>query len=196
MNELVVVDSVVMKLDIARTALAEAKTIQETKSVLDIAVAIEVYAKRQKLGEEAVQYATSIKVEALAQLGRMLRETPRNVGAKGIGTSAVPKEDYTPPTLSDMGLDKKTSKLAQDIASLPEDKIEAVKKGVVSITQARREQRRDESIKEVMDFPTSKYRVLYADPPWSYGDKLTENYGTAEYHYPTMSISELCVYRD
>jgi N6-adenosine-specific RNA methylase IME4 len=38
----------------------------------------------------------------------------------------------------------------------------------------------------------SKYRVLYADPPWSYGNKLTDSYGAAEHHYPTMSITELC----
>jgi len=37
-----------------------------------------------------------------------------------------------------------------------------------------------------------KYRVIYADPPWSYGNKLTEGYGAAENHYPTMSIDELC----
>ncbi len=26
--------------------------------------------------------------------------------------------------------------------------------------------------------PSSKYRVVYADPPWSYGDKLIEGYGS------------------
>ena len=122
-------DSVVAQLDIARTALAEAKTIQETKKILDIASAAEIYAKRQQLGEEAIHYANSIKVEALAQLGRMLKETPRNKGADGIiitGNKRVPVMDTT-PTLSDLGLDKKTSKLAQDIAEIPEEKFEAVK---------------------------------------------------------------------
>jgi N6-adenosine-specific RNA methylase IME4 len=37
-----------------------------------------------------------------------------------------------------------------------------------------------------------KYRVIYADPPWSYGDKLTDGYGTAENHYPTMPLKEIC----
>jgi len=40
--------------------------------------------------------------------------------------------------------------------------------------------------------PEDKYRVIYADPPWQYGDKLTEDYGVAEHHYPTMPIEELC----
>jgi hypothetical protein len=47
----------------------------------------------------------------------MLKETPRNKGASGImpitGNKRVPVMDGT-PTLAEMGLDKKTSKLAQD----------------------------------------------------------------------------------
>lgn len=130
-------DLVLAKLDTARFALSEAKTIQETKKILDVASAAEILAKRQKMGEEAISYATSIKVEALAQLGRMLKEMPKNEGGyagKYAGTELVPAYDI--PTLSDMGLDKKTSKLAQDIASLPDDKLEAVKKGTVAISRA------------------------------------------------------------
>lgn len=35
-----------------------------------------------------------------------------------------------------------------------------------------------------------KYNVIYADPPWRYGQKGLQ--GAAEKHYPTMSIDELC----
>ena len=38
-----------------------------------------------------------------------------------------------------------------------------------------------------------KYRVIYADPPWSYSQKMdTPNLGGAVKHYPTMSIEEIC----
>ena len=37
-----------------------------------------------------------------------------------------------------------------------------------------------------------KYKVIYADPPWKYNDKLIEGYGAADHHYPQMSIAELC----
>lgn len=40
--------------------------------------------------------------------------------------------------------------------------------------------------------PSGRYRIFYADPPWKYGDKLTENYGGTQYHYPSMTISDLC----
>ncbi len=129
-------DIVLQKLDTARTALAEAKTIQETKKIVDIAAAAEILARRQKLGEEAVTYATSIKVEALAQLGRMLKETPLHTGGRPTktGTKSVPVF----PTLEEIGLDKKTSKLAQDIASLPDEQLESVKRGVASLHEAQK----------------------------------------------------------
>lgn len=42
--------------------------------------------------------------------------------------------------------------------------------------------------------PEGVYRVIYADPPWEYGDKRTndEHSGSAESQYPTMSIDEIC----
>lgn len=43
---------------------------------------------------------------------------------------------------------------------------------------------------------TGKFRVVYADPPWHYGNagvvNDSDSYGRAERHYPTMSIEELC----
>jgi N6-adenosine-specific RNA methylase IME4 len=47
---------------------------------------------------------------------------------------------------------------------------------------------------EVHETPilNGKYRVICADPPWNYGNKLVEGYGAAENHYPSMTIKELC----
>lgn len=39
------------------------------------------------------------------------------------------------------------------------------------------------------------FRIIYADPPWSYGDSgatVDGSLGKAERHYPTMTIEELC----
>lgn len=75
------------------------------------------------------------------------------------------------------------------------------------LTKIRKEEKaaeRKTAIEEQMNRPRSsgyvdifdtenKYRVIYADPPWSYGDKQdTEKLGGAVKHYPTMSIEELC----
>ena len=44
-------------------------------------------------------------------------------------------------------------------------------------------------IKEVIHIQ-KKYNIIYADPPWNY--RLNKVQGSAEQHYPTMSIEELC----
>ena len=62
--------------------------------------------------------------------------------------------------------------------------------GAKSYIDAKRLNRRE----EVHSTPelTGKYRVIYADPPWSYGDKAPSYPGVAENHYPTMTLAELC----
>ena len=42
-------------------------------------------------------------------------------------------------------------------------------------------------------FPNKKYKIIYADPPWSYSNKVTGNHGGAGAvnHYNTMSLSDV-----
>jgi N6-adenosine-specific RNA methylase IME4 len=72
--------------------------------------------------------------------------------------------------------------------------VEGVKEGTTSVLQARREvTRRDK--REAPPLPSDKYRVVYADPPWSYGNSGVignDNYGHVQRHYPSMTIEELC----
>jgi len=70
---------------------------------------------------------------------------------------------------------------------------ERVKSGKMSIPQAKREIVKQER-REAPPLPSDKYRVIYADPPWSYGNSGAgiDNYGPAERHYPAMTIQELC----
>lgn len=117
-------DLVVMRLDRAKAMLMEAKDLQQAKNVADISKAAEVLAKEQKSSDEIIYYAQEIRVFAERRMGEILKETPRNEGAKGIGTSAVPKENRT-PTYSDMGIDKKQASRAQKLASIPEEEVKA-----------------------------------------------------------------------
>ena len=79
------------------------------------------------------------------------------------------------------------------------DQAEAIRRGEKTITRVQREIRQEEARAKIKDLPDGKYRVLYADPPWKYGDPmaiskdgLSESYGPADAHYPQMSIDELC----
>ena len=69
-------------------------------------------------------------------------------------------------------------------------KFAELKSGKKTIQQAKREIIQ-ENVKEQPELPTDKYRVIYADPPWNYGNSGLDDYGHAERHYPTMSIEEL-----
>jgi N6-adenosine-specific RNA methylase IME4 len=68
-----------------------------------------------------------------------------------------------------------------------------VKAGEKTITQARREITRAKVTAQAA-LPSNKYRVIYADPPWKYGDSRERLEGTtgASAHYPSMPITELC----
>lgn len=179
-------DLVLAKLDRARTALAEAKTIQETKHIIDIAISAEIFAKRQKLGEDAIYYATSIKIEALAQLGKMLKETPRNPGGRPSEVTCT-SEVQVIPTLPELGIDRKTSQLAQDIAELTEEQLDKIKEGKTTVknaTQKNKKQKAVEAIKlrseearnsdrwnlecaDIRDWNASRqYDFIITDPPY------------------------------
>ena len=88
---------------------------------------------------------------------------------------------------------------------------EQLRTGEMSINQAyksiKREellQKREDAIQEQIERPKTtnhidifttenKYRVIYADPPWSYNDKQNiEVLGGAEKHYTTMPLQDIC----
>ncbi len=132
---LVEADAVVVSMMRASSALAQAQTIQQTKKILDVAHAAEIYAKRQKLGEEAMGMAASIKVEALRKLGEMLKATPRAKGEILRGSISVPRGNDA-DTLAELGLTKKESAVAQKLAALPDEDFNQVRDGHVSIAKA------------------------------------------------------------
>lgn len=80
------------------------------------------------------------------------------------------------------------------------DVFDDITTGKIKVTEAKREMRHREA-SESRPLPTdNKYRVVYADPPWQYGNSGvindSDNYGRAERHYQTMSIDELCAMGD
>lgn len=191
-------DGVVAKLELARAALLEAQTVPEAKQVADAAAAVATYARRQRLGQEIIRHAQALSREALTKVGRLLQTTPRATGARGIGTSAVPHGNGTPPTLEELGLTRKEAMQAQQLAALAPDMWASVIAGTVTLTEARRQVRH--AARPAAVFPVGKFRVLYADPPWQYRDTragLGESQTTfwastaAADHYPTMTVEAL-----
>lgn len=140
-------DLIVSKVDRARSLLAEAKDAPAAKRVADMAHAAEVYAKRQKLSEEAIAYAHAVKIDAMRLLGEFLKREPKNKGTLKRGP-AVPKENsgQIPTRQELLGKDgRKVSSQAQKLAAIAESGnglFEEVRSGKKTIAQAEREVQR------------------------------------------------------
>jgi N6-adenosine-specific RNA methylase IME4 len=183
---------VVQRLREAERALARASRANQAKLIVDVATAQLVFAKRQKLGEDVIAYAFEIKTHALVRLGELLADVDMAVGGRPLKTG-TPKEPVL-PTLADLGVDKKTSAIAQRLAAFPPETREAIARRETTIAQAIRLQHRETM--HAVPLPPGQYRVVYADPPWHYGNSGVINdadgYGRAARRYPSMTIAELC----
>lgn len=202
-------DRVIQRLVEAEKALGFAVGIDQVKLVMDVAAAQEVFAKRQKLSEGVVGLAHSISIRALARLGELLSQLPRaRVGidpGPGRGNKAFPEGTLLAQnaTLADLGIDRKTSMVAQQLAALPLQIRDAIAQGEQSLTevlrttkQAERRQERVETINKISRSNTAldqsqTFPVIYADPPWRYEHVKTEN-RAIENQYPTMTLDEIC----
>lgn len=175
----------------ASQMLAEATTIQKAKELKDLALTAADWARRKGMGEEAIKHCRSYALMAERRMGEMLATTELQHGARGVGKSGVTLCNST-PTLAELGVTKRESVDAQTLASIQDEEFEKVLSGEKTVTQVKREKRREKVASETSELPSDKYRIIYADPPWRYGNKGLDSYGPAERHYPTMSIKELC----
>ncbi len=93
---------------------------------MDAAQAAEIFARRQKMSNETIRYATELKLDAERKLGEILRDTPKATGGQpyqSTGAALAPVAKPA-PTLADLGISKKTSARAQKLAGLSEETLE------------------------------------------------------------------------
>src|SRR5262245_42997664 len=163
-------DVVVETIKRATDLLAEAKTIQETKQVVDAAHAMKIYGERQKASEEAIARAHSLKVYAMAQLGKQIIEGQESGQILKQGESKVdhshgyiiPSENnIKKQSLSDLGIDPKLSAQSKQLAQLTPE--ELAKKAVTynPRKKSRKEKKRNKSIRAPqMKDPRAQYIQL------------------------------------
>jgi len=132
---------VIVELVNAEKSLLAATTIPKTKKVVDFARAAKVYAKEQGLSQSCIDLAHALHIHALSQLGDMLKIMEKNKGGgePGIGRAgrnAIPKKNCIPPTLKELGVDLKTSMVAQQLAGLPENVREQIARQEKTVKEA------------------------------------------------------------
>jgi len=183
----------------ATKMLAEVQTIDDAKNLMDLAALAKLYAKKHKLGNEAVNYAHGIQFEAEIKLGEILTQTEKNKGVELNGKdknnlSAIIHDDSR-PTLSELGISLNLSSESQALALLPEEEKEKVRKGKTSkknaISKNKNKEKQENKKYEIKELPTDIFEIIYCDPPWKYDFAETDN-RKIENQYPTMGIDEIC----
>jgi N6-adenosine-specific RNA methylase IME4 len=177
---LAVRDRQMILIDRARQALAEAASLKQVKAVLDAAAAAELYAKRQQLSDEVVGHAHSLRIDSLAKLGTMLSQMPKHHGGRPSKTRSGLEQVST---LASLGIDRKTSMMAQRLAELPVAMRRQVAARRCTLWTAVLAHRRAST--STPKLPRGKYRVILADPPWpaSKDRRPTD--------YPTMTLDAM-----
>jgi hypothetical protein len=99
-----------------RVALAEARDLRGIKEVRDKVHALSTYA-RDAQDKEALRELSEIHYLAALRAGELLRDMPKQNGARGIGKSGVVIDDST-LTLSRLGMSKDQSSRWQKLAAM------------------------------------------------------------------------------
>ena len=89
--------------------------------------------------------------------------------------------------------DRKTDLLSISRLS-PDHQMQVAQKilsGVNTVSEARR-QVLVETAPPPPQMPSNKYRVIYADPPWSYGNTQPDYFTEQRDHYMTMPLPDIC----
>lgn len=137
-------DSIITRVDRARLLLAEARDALSAKRVADLARAAEVYARRQRLADEAILSATAIKIDAMTLMGEFLTKAPKDAGGRPAKTGPQSGPVSRPPTLATVGITKNESSDAQALAGMRDtapDLYDRVRAGEVSVAAARAQAR-------------------------------------------------------
>jgi len=151
---------------------------------------------QQEWYQTLVDECKAIITEAVFNSRYALVEGYWNVGKLIKDTYKTRKDIYGKKIAQDLaesiGISERTVNYAcaayekyPDIGTLPEGKNISWNKLITKYLP--------EPKREALPLPDGKYQVIYADPPWCYGDKHDFNGTTgAETYYPSMTIEELC----
>jgi N6-adenosine-specific RNA methylase IME4 len=188
-------DLIITRLESCSRLLSECQTLDQAKSIATMAEAVRVYAQRSGASLQVINHAQTYKLLAERKLGELLEKTPKNSGGRPQGKTGSSREPVSAPTLSELGITKKVSVRAQQLARVSEEGIkakaeEATARGEVLsaravVTTVKR------ASKPIKPLPEGKFSVIYADPPWRYDAGTINPERDIENHYPTLTLDEI-----
>ena len=162
---------------------------------MDQAAAAKYFARKFALGEAAVSAAESVRITAQRMLGQYLRATPRAQPGPKPEIDTHGASNYKPATLKELNISPKLASASQRLADVPDDAFARVQSGEVKPSVALRDVKRSTLSTRIAALPEGKHRVIYADPPWKYGDErggIEKADTAAAAQYPTMPTTDIC----
>lgn len=194
----------IMLLGRAREALAEARTLDEVRTIRDKAEAVRCYARSAKLGLDIQNYAAEVRLRAERKAGVLLRELRLHGGDRK--SSSIDRN----LKLADLGIDRHESSRWQVTSTLPEkdfnsyvgectsarreltaagvlriSKVQLAKKSAVT----KKQRSRGNVVSSLDELKGQTFPCFYVDPPWPYDNQGTRA-ATSNY-YPTMSVDAI-----
>ncbi len=126
------------KLSAATHALAEAKTLDDVKHIMDIAEAARTYARAAKLGLEAANHAAEVKLRAERKAGELLGQLKRAPAGRPAENTRQPVGNFSEyrQTLEETSVEERTAQRWQAAATVPADIFE---EHVATVQQEQRE---------------------------------------------------------
>ena len=192
----------IIKFNELRNQLVSVIDLDEIKAIRDKAEALRSYCRVAGESFEAQQDCAEIKIRAERRAGELLGVMEKNKGG-GDHRSEHRSHDATGdmPTLSDLDITKSQSSRWQKIATISIQLFERFitdtrsKGKELTSAKALKLQRQTEAQSSngspvVIDVEPGKYRTIYADPPWKYGNQGTR--AATDNHYATLSVEEIC----
>jgi N6-adenosine-specific RNA methylase IME4 len=199
--------------DRACAVLAEAKRVDEVKDVIDVAVAMKVYARQAK-NHDLEADAVELRMRATLRLAELIEAQKETIGlAKGgkpyqrklTGVSETPVA-----TLAMQGIDKNLAKQARVLGALSDQQFEsvvadardkvrrAVRSAVREVEIEQEREERDARLIEISKGNTNlphdrRYPIILADPAWENSISANDpRIRAPEHHYRTMPLQDIC----
>lgn len=140
-------DNALMKLEQAHALLAEVKEAPDAKGIADLAAAAKTYARKHQLGVEVVNYAHTVRIDALAKMyecceGRLVYGTRGQLNGKDASGSSILVLPEIKITLAELGIGKKESADGGFLLKIQRERPDlysSVRSNTLSISAARKE---------------------------------------------------------
>jgi hypothetical protein len=115
---------VIVCLEAACRAIAEARDVRDVKEIRDQAMAVGHYARERNLGKQLMTDAAEIKIRAERRMGELLKVMPKAKGGQPYQKATPSTLEGVAPTLASLGVTEQDSHRCQRMAKLDDKAFE------------------------------------------------------------------------